>query len=175
MISEFIFIVEICPYVGFWIFILVDVFMRLMTCIFEVYAIYPLRCLLKFLCMLKLRIYRRRDVYFLNICYIPVFIALIEVGCYNTGTPAVNGGTKVPISSCDMWAVIVGAVVGAVTSIFVETSMAIVAPTARWYTSTHWRGECPCNLCLWRGLQWLWWHSSISIGRFSHYLQSFTT
>jgi len=61
---------------------LVDVFMRLVTCIFEVYDIYPLRCLLKFLCMLLLRIYRRRDVYFLNICYIRVFIALIKVGRY---------------------------------------------------------------------------------------------
>jgi len=101
---------------------------------------------------------------------------LREVGTLgDTGTPAVNGGTKVPISSCDMWAVIVGAVVGAVTPIFVETGMAIFAPTACWYTSTHWRGECPCNLCLWWGLQWLWWHGSTSIDGFSHYLQSFTT
>jgi len=44
-----------------------------MTWLFEVYVIYPLRCLLKFLCMFIWRFYGRRDVYFLNIYYIRVF------------------------------------------------------------------------------------------------------
>jgi len=51
-----------------------------------------------------------------------------EVGpLVDMGTPTVNGGTKVPISGCVIWAVTVGAVVGAVTPISVETGMAMVA------------------------------------------------
>ena len=45
------------------------------------------------------------------------------------GTPAVYGGTKVPISGCVI-GVDVKTVVGAVTPISVETGVAIVAPTA---------------------------------------------
>jgi len=48
-------------------------------------------------------------------------------------------------------------------------------PHSHRYTSTHSKGGCPCNLCLWWGLRWLWWHRSTSIGGFSHYFQGFTT
>jgi len=54
-------------------------------------------------------------------------MTLGEVGTLvDTGTPAVNGGTKVPISGRVIRAVIVGAV----TQISVETGMAVVAPKA---------------------------------------------
>jgi len=45
------------------------------------------------------------------------------------GTPAVNGGTKVPISGCVIEAVIVRAVVGAAAPIFVKIGIAMVSPT----------------------------------------------
>ena len=47
----------------------------------------------------------------------------------DTGTPAVNGGTKVPFSDCVIAAIIVGAVVEAVIPVSIVTGMAMVAPT----------------------------------------------
>jgi len=48
----------------------------------------------------------------------------------DTGILELNGGMKVPISGRVIRAVIVGAVVGAVTPIYVETGVAMVAPKA---------------------------------------------
>ena len=45
----------------------------------------------------------------------------------DTGTPAVNGGTNVPIPGFVIWAVTGGAVVGSVTLISVKTGLTIVA------------------------------------------------
>jgi hypothetical protein len=50
------------------------------------------------------------------------------ISMYTCRPPAVNGGTKVPISDHVVWAVIVGVVVGAVTPISVETGMVMVVP-----------------------------------------------
>ena len=46
----------------------------------------------------------------------------------DTGLPAVNGGTKVPISGCVTVATVVETVAGAVTPISVETGIARVVP-----------------------------------------------
>ena len=56
-------------------------------------------------------------------------LGLGEVGTLvDTGTRAVNDGIKVPIYGCVIGAVIVRAVVEAVTPISVETDMAMVSP-----------------------------------------------
>jgi len=70
-----------------------------------------------------------------------------EVGTLvHPGTPAVNGGTKVPIFGRVIWAVTVGAVVGEVTPIFVETGMVVVAPKAVG-TITSIKGMDVCVFC----------------------------
>jgi len=64
----------------------------------------------------------------------------------DTGTPAVNGGTNVPIPGFVIWAVTGGAVVGSVTLISVKTGMAMVAPKANG-TLAPTAGVDVCVLC----------------------------